>query len=149
MVVAAVRVGLPNLHPGAFDRLTLEVHDPPHHMDHLSLCTPLLASDRGQIRVLIQRFEHGIKRPQDLPRRPLERLGQRGTDTTGYGQAAEGDRHLQEMPARDAGMSTPVDSLLSRVRSRETPKMVLQKALKTVTAIDVRHWFSHGGYALQ
>ena len=46
----------------------------------------------AQIGVLIQRFAHRIKRPQDLPRRPLERLGQHGPDATRHGQAAYGHR---------------------------------------------------------
>jgi hypothetical protein len=64
-------VGLPNLYSGTLNRLPLQVQDASHDMNDLSLCASRLASDGRQIRVLIQRFEHRIKRPQVLTRRPF------------------------------------------------------------------------------
>src|SRR5258708_4341757 len=104
--VAPVGIGLPNLHAGALDRLPLGVDDPPHQMDHLSRCASRLARNRRQIRALMQRFDDGIKRPQDLIRCPPQHLSQRGADAGEHGPAARRNRHTQGASACNSIMST-------------------------------------------
>jgi hypothetical protein len=75
-------------------------------MQHLSLRAARLASDSGQIGVLIQRFDDGIKWPQDLIRGPPQRLGEHGTDATSHGQAPDGNRQTQQVSTGHVSMST-------------------------------------------
>src|SRR2546422_11504137 len=69
-----------------------------HHMDHLSRRASLPSGDGGQIRTLLHPFDDGIKRSEDFPWSPLERLGEHCTDSR-HRKAAGGKRHTQNTSA--------------------------------------------------
>src|SRR5439155_5833608 len=95
---AALGVGLPEFDPRPSDRLPLDVQDPSHHMDHLSRRASLPSGDGGQIRTPLDPFDDGIKRSEDFPWSPLERLGEHCTDSR-HRKAAGGKRHTQNTSA--------------------------------------------------
>src|SRR5262245_42209382 len=98
--VPPVRVGLPELDPRPFHRLSLDAQDAAHDIYHLARGPPWLAGQYREIRTLIDCSENRVEGTENLAWRPFERLGERGGWRTGESEASCCDGHSQNLASR-------------------------------------------------